>query len=130
MRSIFPGVSVLRQRPRSRIVKNSHYDIDEAVEIKTFNDKGDIFMKIYMKPIESIVWFTREGIPHPLRYRITSEDKTYTTVKIRRILTRTEEKIAGNRMLIFRCEGEINGVLKIFELKYELNTCRWFLYKM
>jgi hypothetical protein len=87
-------------------------------------------MKVYMRPIESIVWFTREGFPHPLRYRIQTEDKTYRVIKIKRIITRTEEKIAGNRMLIFRCEGEINKCLKIFELKYEINTCKWYLYKI
>lgn len=87
-------------------------------------------MKIYMKPIESIAWFTRDGIPHPLKYRILDEDKAYQTVKVRRVITRTEEKTAGNRMLIFRCEGEINDLLKIFELKYEINTCKWYLYKI
>lgn len=87
-------------------------------------------MKVYMQPIESIVWFTREGVPHPLRYRILTEDKTYQTVKVARVIARTEEKAAGNRMLIFRCEGEINGLLKILELKYEINTCKWYLYKI
>lgn len=87
-------------------------------------------MKVYMQPIESIAWFTRDGIPHPLKYRILAEDKTYQTVKVGRVITRTEEKIAGNRMLIFRCEGEINNLFKIFELKYEINTCKWYLYKI
>lgn len=87
-------------------------------------------MKICMQPIESIAWFTKEGIPHPLKYRILTEDKSYKTIKVSQILFRTEEKIAGNRMLLFRCQGEVNGVLKIFELKYELSTCRWYLYKI
>jgi hypothetical protein len=83
-----------------------------------------------MQPIESIAWFTRDGIPHPLRFRIQAEDKTYRVVKVSRIITRQEEKVAGNRMLIFRCQSEINGSLKIFELKYEINTCKWYLYKI
>ena len=41
-------------------------------------------MKVYMRPIESIAWFTQDGIPHPLRYRIQTEDQTYKTVKISR----------------------------------------------
>lgn len=86
-------------------------------------------MKIYMKPIESLAWFTCEGIPHPLRYRITANNKMHT-VTISRIISRREEKTAGNRMLVFCCEGEINGILKLFELKYELKTCRWYLYKI
>ncbi|MFA6808033.1 MAG: hypothetical protein WCR27_03480 [Eubacteriales bacterium] len=87
-------------------------------------------MKIYMKPIELIAWFTKEGIPHPIKYKIQTEDNSQKVVKILRLLARTEEKIAGNRMYIFKCEGNINGILKIFELKYELNTCKWYLYKI
>ena len=87
-------------------------------------------MKIYMQPIESIAWFTREGIPHPLKYRILTEDKTYSTIKVNKVLFRTEENFAGNRMFLFRCQGEVNHVLKLFELKYELNTCKWYLYKI
>jgi hypothetical protein len=83
-----------------------------------------------MQPIELIAWFTRDGFPHPLRYRIIAEDGGYKTVRISRIIARTEEKIAGNRMLIFRCEGEINKTLKTFELKYEINSCKWYLYKV
>ncbi|HHV63607.1 MAG TPA: hypothetical protein GXX46_00800 [Peptococcaceae bacterium] len=87
-------------------------------------------MKVYMQPIESIVWFTKEGIPHPIRFRIQAEDQTYRVIKVSRIITRQEEKVAGNRMLIFRCQSEINGLLRVFELKYEINTCKWYLYKI
>lgn len=86
-------------------------------------------MKILMKPIEMIAWFTLEGIPNPLRYRIISKNTPNTVVKIDRIVARSEEKIAGNRMFVFRCQSEINGLLKQFELKYELNSCKWYLYK-
>jgi hypothetical protein len=58
-------------------------------------------MKVYMKPIESIAWFNRDGVLHPLRYRIIAEDETCQVVRIKRTITRAEEKIAGTRMLIF-----------------------------
>ncbi|UWG98285.1 hypothetical protein LPY66_05635 [Dehalobacter sp. DCM] len=87
-------------------------------------------MKVYMQPVELIAWFTRDGIPQPLKYRITAEDGTYQIVSIQRIVHRTEEKTAGNRMLIFRCEAEVNNLLKLFELKFEVQTCTWYLYKM
>jgi len=83
-----------------------------------------------MQPIEMIAWFTLEGTPNPIRYQITSHDSSHAVVKVDRIVTRSEEKLAGNRMLIFRCQGEINGLLKLFELKYELNSCKWYLYKI
>lgn len=82
-----------------------------------------------MRPIEMIAWFTQEGVPNPIRYKITSSDTSNVVVKVDRIVSRSEEKLAGNRMIIFRCQSEVNGQLKLYELKYELNTCKWFLYK-
>ncbi|KJR49228.1 hypothetical protein UF75_0306 [Desulfosporosinus sp. I2] len=86
-------------------------------------------MKLLMQPIEMIAWFTQEGIPNPLRYKLTSDGTASIVVKVDRIVTRSEEKIAGNRMILFRCQSEMNGLLKLYELKYELNTCKWYLYK-
>jgi hypothetical protein len=87
-------------------------------------------MKILMKPIEMIAWFTNDGIPIPLRYRIVSKDKTNIVVKVGKVVTKDEEKLAGNRMLIYRCESIINNIQKTYEIKYEIETCKWFLYKM
>ena len=85
-----------------------------------------------MQPIEMIAWFTLEGTPNPIRYKMNSDNAnaSHVVVKVDRVVTRSEEKLAGNRMFIFRCQSEINGILKLFELKYELNTCKWYLYKM
>lgn len=86
-------------------------------------------MKILMRPIEIIAWFTSEGVPRPLKFRIFYNDST-TVIKVDKVVFKTEEKIAGNKMLIFRCQSVIGGILRDFELKYEYATCRWFLYKM
>lgn len=86
-------------------------------------------MKVLMKPIEVVARFSQDGIPHPVKYKVTFEDKPIV-IQVDKILFKTEEKLAGNRMIIYRCQSEINGILKQFELKYELNTCRWFLFKI
>lgn len=82
-------------------------------------------MKVLMKPVEMIAWFNYEGLPRPVRFRVDGE-----VVKVQQISFITEEKLAGNRMKIYRCQSEVNGQLKVFELKYELQTCKWFLFKM
>ncbi|MFY9214643.1 MAG: hypothetical protein WAO45_07975 [Tissierellaceae bacterium] len=87
-------------------------------------------MKVLMKPIEMIAWFNEGEYPIPLRYRIKSEDMSNVVVKVDRIIFKEEEKLAGNRMFLYRCEGIINKNQKIFELKYELSTCKWYLYKI
>lgn len=86
-------------------------------------------MKVLMKPVEMIVWFTRDGVPTPIKYRVL-EDKENITVNVDRVILRQEEKLAGNRMFVYRCQSNINGVERTFELKYEISTCKWFLYKV
>ena len=87
-------------------------------------------MKVLMKQIEMIAWFNGEQFPVPLRFRIEAEDGSNLVVKIGRILFQEEEKLAGNRMVVYRCQGIFQGLEKIFELKYEILTCRWFLFKI
>lgn len=87
-------------------------------------------MKVLMKPVEMIAWFTRDGIPSPIRYKITDEEKTEITIKVDKILRRDEERLAGNRMVTYRCQSIIDCVERIYELKYEVSTMKWFLYKM
>lgn len=86
-------------------------------------------MKVLMQPIEMVARFSQDGTPRPVKYQATF-DKEPVVICVDQILLKTEEKIAGNRMFVFRCQSEINGSLKLFELKYEINTCRWFLYKI
>lgn len=86
-------------------------------------------MKILMRPIDMIAWFTTEGVPRPIKYRLT-EEETYQAVRVDRVIARLEEKWGGNRMLVYRCQSVINGREQVYELKYEMSTCKWFLYKM
>ncbi len=87
-------------------------------------------MKVLMKPIRMIAWFAEDGVPTPVRYNMRLDDEANLTVRIDRILQKKEEKLAGNRMMIFTCQSMIDGFEKIYEIKYELSTCKWFLFKM
>jgi hypothetical protein len=82
-------------------------------------------MKIVMKPIEMIAWFSKDGALTPVRYKFNNK-----VIKVEQVTSKSEEKLAGNRMIIFRCQSEINGELRPFELKYELQSCKWFLFKI
>ena len=82
-------------------------------------------MKILATPISVLAHFELDGTPHPLRFTLNDKE-----LRIERVTSMTEEKIAGNRMLLFRCQSEIGGDLRPFELKYEPGTCKWYLWKM
>lgn len=87
-------------------------------------------MKVFMRAIEVIAWFNYKGKLTPIKFQMLSEDNEKLTIKVDQIQFQEEEKLAGNRMFIYRCQSTIEGVEKIYELKYEINTCKWFLYKM
>ena len=56
-------------------------------------------MRILSAPIEVLAHFENDGTPHPLRFKLNGE-----TIKIEQVVTVTEEKLAGNIMLCFRCQ--------------------------
>lgn len=87
-------------------------------------------MKIIAKPIEVVSYTSNKGDVRPLRFRIQGEDDLVKVVKIDRIITKETEKLAGNPMLVFRCQSLIDNVQKQFEIKYELQTCKWILFKI
>lgn len=86
-------------------------------------------MKILMKPIEVIAWFNIDGMPTPLKFRIEEPHGLPAIIKIEHISYRAEDKLAGNKMMTFRCQSTINSSLKLFELRFEPGTGKWFLYK-
>lgn len=86
-------------------------------------------MKIINKPIEVIALFLDAGTISPLKFRLMLEGRLQV-FKVDKIITKTTEKLAGNRMIVFVCQSEINGSLKQYEIRYELDTMKWYLFKM
>lgn len=41
-----------------------------------------------------------------------------------------ETKVAGIKAFVYLCQSEVDGVAKLYELKYLISDCRWELYKM
>jgi hypothetical protein len=87
-------------------------------------------MQVLAKPISVVAWFEESGFPHPVRFRIKAEDESEKVIKVDRVVTIDKEKIAGNDMLLFRCQSTIKNIQRLYEIKYELRTCKWILFKM
>jgi hypothetical protein len=86
-------------------------------------------MKVVDKPIDMIVRIDKEGVQHPVRFRMDTESEEKLVVQVGRVVTRDFDKIAGKPTLILRCQSSINGIEKTYEIRYELGTCKWILYK-
>jgi hypothetical protein len=82
-------------------------------------------MKIIAENVEMIAWFDQAGTPRPVRFRHRGE-----VIPVENIQEIREEKLAGQRTKLYRCQSIIRGMLKCYELKYEIASCQWFLWKM
>ena len=87
-------------------------------------------MKVLMKSVDMICFNSSEGVITPIKFRYREGDQEPKVIRIERIIDRKEERIAGNRMLVFTVQSIINGTECLYEMKYEISTCKWFLYKM
>lgn len=87
-------------------------------------------MKILAKYVDMLSWGDKNGNLHPIRFRYSAEDEENVVIKVAKVIQVTNEKLAGNNMLVFRCQSIIGGINKVFELKYELSTCKWILFKL
>lgn len=87
-------------------------------------------MKILAEPIDTIVKFTGNEKPKPYKFRYCEEDGKYREVKVDRIIMCNETKLAGIRAFVYRCQSQVDGTEKLYELKYIVQDCRWELYKM
>ncbi|MGE5626670.1 MAG: hypothetical protein ACM3X7_00975 [Solirubrobacterales bacterium] len=87
-------------------------------------------MKVLAQPIEVISYTNDKGDIRPLRFRIQIGDEPMQVMKIDKIIFKQKEKLAGNPMILYRCQSMNGDIEKVFEIKYEIDTCRWMLYKI
>ncbi|MDP3386560.1 MAG: hypothetical protein Q8S24_04950 [Eubacteriales bacterium] len=78
-------------------------------------------MKLLNHPIDMIAIFEIGGKIVPFKFKY--EDKP---VKVGKIVKQYREKLAGNERIVFVC---MNNGKDLYELKYELDSQKWFLFK-
>ncbi len=87
-------------------------------------------MKIVGDEIDVIVKFKKANKPVPLKFSIQEAGEMPRIIKVEKVLYTSEEKLAGIRSYVYRCQSTIDGEEKLFELKYYIQDCRWVLYKI
>ena len=86
-------------------------------------------MKIVARPVQMIAVFDAKGTPTPLRFKI-EEDGVQNVVNVDKIISTETIKPAGMDAFVFRCQSEIRGVLKQYELIFRVKPHQWELYKI
>ncbi len=82
------------------------------------------------KPIDMLATYYANGKPVPHRFKYADEDGSEIIIRIERILQRDQNNHAGNRMLCYKCEARQNDTAIPLDLRYELDTCKWYLYML
>jgi hypothetical protein len=87
-------------------------------------------MKVVALSIEMICLFGKEGIV-PLKFKYQeNDDAEYKVIKIDKIISREMEHPCGNVAFIYNCQSEIDGVVKLYQIKYIVEDFRWLLFKI
>ena len=86
-------------------------------------------MKIVRKPVDVIAIFKRKELPMPTRVRM-EVDGQEIVAKIGRIIKIEKIKSVGKGEIVYTCQSRLNGVDRIYELKFLLDTIGWILYKI
>ena len=86
-------------------------------------------MEIVAKPIGVTALFDKNGIPTPFDFNFEDGDGKKVSVRVDKVIDRSIEKLAGNNMIVFTCRTFGADRVKEYIIKYELNTCKWILFK-
>lgn len=83
-------------------------------------------MEIIAKPIECVVVFENNNQPQPIRFRYKDSTQKEHVIHVDRISKVEKSKMAGIDALVYTCFTND----KAYELKFELHTCKWVLYRI
>lgn len=87
-------------------------------------------MRVINKPIDMISWTNEKGMVYPIKFKIQCHDNKDHIFDILKIHRSETEKFAGNMMIKFFCQIDINGKAKEGLIKLERDTLKWRLFKV
>lgn len=87
-------------------------------------------MEVLLIPIEVVATFTRDGCITPVRFRVILDDAGTQTIPVSQILRRRRERTGKTFIDIYTCSGQVQDRERGFELKYDIATGEWSLYRM
>lgn len=80
-------------------------------------------MKIINENIRVLAAFKPDGSIIPLRFKRDDQ----RTIQIDKILKITDENLAGNHRIVFTC---LQNEKDLYEIKYEIDSQKWYLFKV
>lgn len=78
-------------------------------------------MKLINESIKVMAIFNTDGVIQPVKFRLNEQ-----VVYVEKVIRTYEEKFSDNNRIVFVCQ---HGGKDIYEIKYEVRTKKWYLYK-
>ena len=90
-----------------------------------YNNSKDV--EIYLSQIVKgdIGWFSECKSVKYVAYDIDE-----VLISLDRVISKSNENFCGNKALIFDCQSIINGIERLYQIKYLISECKWILFKM
>ena len=86
-------------------------------------------MNIVDKSVQVVTKTDGAGIVKPLRFFIT-DDESGEVINVERLVRRDKEKIGGDYNYTFTCEIIKDNTKMLCDLRLNLSTNEWILYRM
>lgn len=87
-------------------------------------------MNIVNKSVQVVTTVDGAGIIKPLSFFVTDADEIGDMINVERLLRRDKEKIGGDYVYTFTCEIIKDNMKMLCDLKLNLSTQEWSLYRM
>ncbi|OOM73781.1 hypothetical protein [Clostridium sp. BL-8] len=87
-------------------------------------------MKIVDKLVQVITTTDGAGIVKPLSFFIIDDSEALDVINVERLVRRDKEKIGGDYVYTFTCEIIKDNMKMLCDLRLNLSTEEWSLYRM
>lgn len=85
-------------------------------------------MKSVFKKIEVIAHFDAEGKIRPYRFKYETPDGNIV-VTIGKIVHSAKRQDGGYYAFVYDCRVTINNVMRMVQLKFDIDSCKWHISK-
>jgi hypothetical protein len=87
-------------------------------------------MNIVNKPVQVVSALDRAGIIKPVCIFIVDGPEQGEAITVNRLIRRDKEKIQGSQVMTFTCEINEKNRKKLCDLRFNMDTEEWILYRI
>lgn len=87
-------------------------------------------MGIVNKPVQVVTTIDKAGLVKPVCFFVIEDDGTSEVINVERLIRRDKEKIDGRIIYTFTCEIIKESMKVLCDLRLDIDTDEWTLYRI